>query len=112
MPGSNSGKCDRLQALLRGNTKRMGRRTAESVGRRLAAEWHARRVNHMMSFELSSRVVMAAPANGNGADLVALGLYPRAAFALNGAGNATAQSEIVIGGVHDRAHVHFREVAL
>ena len=57
-------------------------------------------------------MVIAAAPTGNGADGVALALNFVATAAANSSGHASAELEVVIGGVDDGVDVHGGEVAL
>src|SRR6516162_7058823 len=76
-----------------------------------AAKPHAGRVNDVARLQFS-------PASDGGitdrdaSDFVALALDLFAAFAVDRASNARAEDEVVVGGVNDGVHVHFREITL
>ena len=76
-----------------------------------ASQLHAGRMNDMPRLQLSRRGEGRA-AHGNRADFVAFALHRIPRFAANHAGQAAAELEVVIGGIDDGVHIHFRQIAL
>ena len=76
-----------------------------------SAKLHAGGVDHVAGFQLASGGNRGA-AHRDGADLVAFGLDFQAALAANRAGHASAELQIVVGGVDDGVGLHLRQVAL
>ena len=76
-----------------------------------AAKPHAGRVNHVAGLQLSPAGDCGI-ADRDASDFVALALDLFAAFAVDRASHARAEDEVVVGGVNDGVHVHFREITL
>ncbi len=56
--------------------------------------------------------MIAAPPTGIAPISSHSSLNARAALAADGAGEAASELQIIVGGVHDGVHIHFRDVAL
>ncbi len=109
--GADGGKRDGAQPAFRRDAQGVGRRASQRPRRGFAAQLHAGRVNHEAGAQLASRGDCRA-ADRNAADGVALLLDCIAALAPDRPGHAAAQLQIVVRGVDDGVHVHFRQVAL
>ncbi len=75
------------------------------------AQPHARRVNHMPRPQ-ASRAGNSRLAQRDRSDPVAFLLNRRAALHANRAGDAAAEHQIVVRGVHDRVHVGVGQISL
>src|SRR2546427_5974316 len=109
--GADGWESDCFQVTFSGDTQRVRRGTPQRRRRCAPAKLHARRVDDM------TRLQLAASGDGSAAyrytpDFVALALDFISALAPNRAGHASAEQEVVVGGVHDGVRVHFRQIAL
>src|ERR1700676_587051 len=111
-PRANRRKRHRLQSPLRRQPQRMRRRSPQRLGGSpLAAQSHARRVNHVTRLQLSAARNRGIP-DRNASYRVALLLNRLAAFAMDRSRHARAQHQIVVRRVYNRIRLHLCDVAL
>ena len=108
---SNRGKRDCLQGLLRGDAQGIGGGGTQGLRGSRATELHTRGVDHVARLQIAARRD-GGPADGNCADVVAFVLNAAAAFATNRSGDAAAELQIIVGGIHDGVAIHFSDVTL
>src|SRR5207302_4333761 len=104
-------KRDRAKSFLGGDAQGMRRGTAQGTTGSQAAKLHARRMNHVPRFQLP-RGSDGRPSQGNRADRVAFPLQGVPGFSANHASKASAEFEVVIGGVDDGVGGRLSSLAL
>src|SRR5437016_6292770 len=109
--GTDRRERDGMQAMLVGDLEAAPRRPAQALGRGVAAEPHAGRVDYVAGSERAAARDRGV-AHLDRTNRPALGLDRRPTRSGDGARDSTSQLEVVVGGVDDGIDILNGEIAL